>query len=638
MMQRQLESTRWAARLRRPLPGLLAGAPAFAVIYWTTYWLRFDGAVGDQRRSLFWATAVWVVVVKSGIFAWMGVFHNWRRSVSFHDLLVLTRAATLSLLGVVVVDGMLLSHVVVPRSILLLDWGVTLVMVGGVRGLSRAVRDAGTRFFSPRERVPVLIVGADDAGEALLRAIQRHLGHGRTEGHFAYQVVGFLDETERAVGSRIGGVPVVGTLDQMCVLSVRLGVGEVLITDGSLSGKQVRRLVDDGRQHAIRVRVLPSYEQLLDEQIAFQPRPVAIDDLLRRESVRLDVQRLCRWINGRVVLVTGSAGSIGSEICRRLLQLSPSRLVLVDRAECGQFHLERELKRIASSTDVVVRLGSITDFDRMEAIFGEHLPNIVFHAAAYKHVPLLESQPGEAVKNIILGTQFVADLADRFSAAAFVMISTDKAVNPSSVMGACKRVAEQYVQAMAEGSRCRYVTVRFGNVLDSAGSVVPIFRQQIAAGGPLTVTHPDMTRYFMTIPEASQLVLQAGAMGKGGEIFVLDMGDPVRILDLAHDMIRLSGLRVGEDIEIDFIGLRPGEKLHEELHGAGERRTTTPHPKILVAEGEHRDLVSLLADINGLAGKMHGPNGELVAELRRLVAGHGQPAVPCGTGISVKVS
>ncbi|MFV2067876.1 MAG: polysaccharide biosynthesis protein, partial [Pirellulales bacterium] len=625
MARRFLESTWCAAPLRWQLSGLLAGLPAFALIYWTTYWLRFDGAAGGQRWPLFLSTVVWVVVVKSAVFAWLGIFQDWRRSVSFHDLLALSRAVTLSLLGIVVVDGMLLSHVAVPRSILLLDWGVTLVVLGGLRGLSRVARDAGTRFFSSQKGVPVLIVGADDTGEALLRAIRRHLSHGRTDGRFAYQVVGFLDETERAVGRRVGGVPVVGTLDKMCELSVRLGVREVLITAGSLAGKQVRRLVDDGRRHAIRVRILPSYEQLLDERVAFQPRPVAIDDLLRRDSIELDMQKLCRWINGRVVLVTGSAGSIGSEICRQLLQLSPAKLVLVDHSECGQFHLERELKRVASGTDIVVSLGSITDFDRMETIFGEHLPNIVFHAAAYKHVPLLESHPGEAVKNIILGTQFVADLAHRFSAAAFVMISTDKAVNPSSVMGACKRVAEQYVQSLDEESRCRYVTVRFGNVLDSAGSVVPIFRQQIAEGGPVTVTHPEMTRYFMTIPEASQLVLQAGAMGKGGEIFVLDMGDPVRIVDLAHDMIRLSGLRVGEDIEIDFIGLRPGEKLYEELHGVGERRTTTPHSKILVAEGDRRDLVSLLADINCLAGKMHGPDEELVAEVRRLNPDFGRP-------------
>jgi FlaA1/EpsC-like NDP-sugar epimerase len=304
--------------------------------------------------------------------------------------------------------------------------------------------------------------------------------------------------------------------------------------------------------------------------------------------------------------------------------------VLVDRSETGQFFLERELRDALATSDccdveLAVAMADVNDADRMHAVFDEHRPDIVFHAAAYKHVPLMESHPGEAVKNIVLATRGLADLADEFGCEGFVMISTDKAVNPTSVMGSCKRLAEQYVEAKAAASACRFVTVRFGNVLDSAGSVVPIFREQIARGGPVTVTHPEMVRYFMMIPEAAQLVIQAGAMGRGGEIFVLDMGEPVRIVDLARDMIRLSGLRVGDDVEIRFTGLRPGEKLFEELYGAEEERLPTAHPKIMAATGAARRLLAVIYDIGRLEAAANGPN-EQVRELLAEAVGREQEA------------
>ncbi len=440
-------------------------------------------------------------------------------------------------------------------------------------------------------------MGADYPGETLLRST-------RNNPFISYRVVGFIDDRAEMQGCRIGGVPVLGTCDDLPLLADRHGIEEVLVMSGGVSGKQIRRLIESGPDSRFRVKVVPSFEQLLEERVATHPRPVAIGDLLSRESVQLDLDAIRDWIAGRTVMVTGSAGSIGSEICRQLLKLRPGRLVLVDRAETGQFHLERELRQLVGDGFRVqgsgfrnrlnpepqtlypfidVRLADLTDRARLESLFAETRPEIIFHAAAYKHVPLMESHCGEAVKNIVLATRHLADLADDYSARALVMISTDKAVNPTSVMGSCKRLAEQYVQARSIGSDCRFVTVRFGNVLDSSGSVVPIFREQIARGGPVTVTHPDITRYFMLIPEAAQLVLQAGAMGRGGEIFVLDMGEPVRILDLATDMIRLSGMRVGEDIEIKIIGLRPGEKLYEELYDASERHERTAHPKIMVA-------------------------------------------------------
>jgi len=350
--------------------------------------------------------------------------------------------------------------------------------------------------------------------------------------------------------------------------------------------------------------------------------------LLRRDPVKLDMQNLHRWLDRRVLLVTGAAGSIGSEICRQLLQFAPRKLVLVDRSENGQFFLEQELLELAKHTEIVVCIGDTCDAARMRGVFDEHRPDIVFHAAAYKHVPMMERNCGEAIKNIPLATRTLADLSDEFHVRSFVMISTDKAVNPTSIMGASKRVAELYVQALARHSACRFVTVRFGNVLDSAGSVVPIFREQIARGGPVTVTHPDMKRYFMMIPEASQLVIQAGAMGKGGEIFVLDMGEPVRILDLAQDMIRLSGLRVDEDIEIQVSGIRPGEKLFEELHIHGEEHVPTSHPKIMVATCNEISLGDMEVALDRLSLISNGESQQIREQLSQLVPQYQAPEPP----------
>jgi FlaA1/EpsC-like NDP-sugar epimerase len=387
-------------------------------------------------------------------------------------------------------------------------------------------------------------------------------------------------------------------------------------------------LVDEGNDAGVSFRVVPSYERLLHGSLDIRPRPVSIEDLLGRDSVELNIEQMHRWIDGNVLLITGSAGSIGSEICRQLLRFSPRRIVLVDIWENGQFHLERELRELAPDVEIEVCIGNAADMARMSGILRTHKPSIVFHAAAYKHVPLMEANPGEAIKNIALATRSLADLSERVGVDSFVMISTDKAVNPTSVMGACKRVAELYIQARAKTSRCRFVTVRFGNVLDSSGSVVPIFRDQIWKGGPVTVTHPDMERFFMTIPEASQLVIQAGAMGRGGEIFVLDMGKPVKIVDLAADMIRLSGLEIGKDIEIQFSGLRPGEKLYEELNVPGEKPVPTKHPKIVVVNSVRRDLREIVETLDQL-GNVADLSGDLIrAELQQIVPEFASGAPP----------
>jgi FlaA1/EpsC-like NDP-sugar epimerase len=606
-------------QVRRDIRQLLASAavfvPLFAATYYGAFLLRFAGETSYNYPETFFATVLWVVVVKWLVFLWFRVYQSWSRYVGFHDLLVLGQAVTASVIGVALLDTFGFPRLAIPRSVMLIDWGSTLMVVGAARALPRLLRDDGWRLFSPPEGVVSLIVGANDSGETLLRTI-------RYNPALQYHVIGFVDDRSGMLGRSIAGVPVVGTCCDLARLVAQHNVEEVLITAGDLPGVQVRRLMNKARKHGFRVKVLPSYEQLLAERVDVRPRSVAIEDLLCRPTVELDIDGLREWLTGRVLMVTGSAGSIGSEICRQLLKLRPAKLVLVDLAETPQFFLEQELRRLAPKAQLDVRLADINDYDRVDQLLAQTKPDIVFHAAAYKHVPLMEAHCGEAVKNIVLATRNLVDLSEEHGVQALVMISTDKAVNPTSVMGSCKRLAEQYVQARSTGSSCRFVTVRFGNVLDSSGSVVPIFREQIARGGPVTVTHPDIERYFMLIPEAAQLVIQAGAMGQGGEIFVLDMGEPVRILDLAHDMIRLSGLRVGEDIEVQVVGLRPGEKLYEELYDTRETRQETAHPKIMVAESAKRNLVEVIHDIRRLEEVADEQNEIVRMTLRKIVPLH----------------
>jgi FlaA1/EpsC-like NDP-sugar epimerase len=590
--------------------------------YYLAFLLRFDGSLNEFAQSAFDVSVGWVVAVKLAMLFHARLHQDCTRYVTFSDMLLLLRTATLSTIAITLADALFITAATIPRSVILLDWGTTLLLLAAVRIAPRLVRDSGWPFTT-HQGAAVLIVGANDAGEALLRSV-------RISSTLPYRVVGFVDDRSSFRSRRIAGVPVLGTKNDIPQLVAKHNIHEVFITSGTLPGKEVRELVELAGRKNFRVKVLPSCEQLLREHVDVNPRSVAITDLLRRPSVQLDVDGIRQWLSGKVVLVTGSAGSIGSEICRQLLELAPARIVLVDRSETGQFFLERELRRLAPHLDIQVALADLTDRDRLQAVFSLYRPQIIFHAAAYKHVPLMEAHPGEAIKNIVLATKHVVDLAEEVHAESFVMISTDKAVNPTSVMGSCKRLAEQYVEAKASTSPCRLVTVRFGNVLDSAGSVVPIFREQIACGGPVTITHPDMVRYFMLIPEAAQLVIQAGAMGKGSEIFVLDMGEPVRIMDLARDMIQLSGLRVDDDIEIAVTGLRPGEKLFEELYSDQEQHLPTGHEKIMTAVGQPRRLLEVLHDINELAELLEEPNDVVrsaLAEIIPVLPATSEPAV-----------
>ncbi len=622
-MQSMMRSvTRYATRLAprtRQACCAVVSIPVFALIHVLAYWLRFDGLMGPGEWRMFSNTVVTAILVKVLVFAALRIYQGWNRYVTFHDMISLAKASTASSLLILAVNYLLMPGVVTARSVFLLDWGLTIVVIGSLRSLLRLLQEGRRSVFLSRGRKPVLIVGTNDSGEALLRSIRRN-------SKLPYWVAGFVTEDHTRLKSHIAGVPVLGTLEQTCQVARRYDVAEVLITTGELSGYQVRRLVDEAANAGIQVKVLPSYEQLLRGAVDLRPRQVSIEDLLRRDPVQLDMSQLHRWLQDQVILVTGSAGSIGSEICRQLLQFAPKKLIALDRSENGQFFLERELRELDVEADIEICLGDLTDTTRVGQVFERYCPAIVFHAAAYKHVPLMESHPGEAVKNITLASRMLADMAHRHGVSSFVMISTDKAVNPTSVMGVCKRAAELYVQALAKSSNTCFVTVRFGNVLDSAGSVIPIFREQIARGGPVTVTHPDMCRFFMTIPEASQLVLQAGAMGRGGEIFVLDMGQPVKVVDLARDMIRLSGLEVGRDIELTFTGVRPGEKLYEELRCDSERQLPTQHNKILIAESQQLDLSYLRKILFDLEKTVDSPTSAISDLLQSIVPQY-QPAI-----------
>jgi FlaA1/EpsC-like NDP-sugar epimerase len=498
-------------------------------------------------------------------------------------------------------------------SVFLLDWAATIAFVSAARILVRFYyEDIQPRPVANPNRV--LIVGAGDTGEAVAREVLRM----RRERH---ECVGFLDDEVPHLHGQIHGVEIVGRTENIREVCERLEVQEVLIALPHASPKMIRSLVERCQGTGVLFRTIPAVTDVIEGRVQVsQIRDVDIADLLGREPVELDTDKIKDELRGQCVLVTGAGGSIGSEMCRQIAGFAPRRLIALERAENNLFQIDRELRARWPALDVVPCVADIGDEARLRRVLEREKPSIVFHAAAHKHVPMMEFNPGEAIKNNIGGTVTLANAAIRAGVEKMVLISTDKAVNPTSIMGCTKRVAEMYVQSAGRSEVTQFVTVRFGNVLGSSGSVVPIFKEQIANGGPVTVTHPEMKRYFMTIPEAAQLVLQAGAMGKGGEIYVLHMGEPVKIVELARDMITLSGLRPGTDIEITFAGIRPGEKLFEELSTEDEHIGDTTHPKIGI--WKHRsddpDVVAEAVD-RLLSVADTGSAAELQAELARAV-------------------
>ncbi len=499
------------------------------------------------------------------------------------------------------------------EGVIMIDLFAAIMILAGVRMLIRMYHE---EFFAkstgPLKRF--LIVGAGDAGEALLREITRLKAN-------EFNVVGFVDNDPAKQGTNIHGVSVLGTIDNLPRICKKFNVDEIAIAMPSATRKQIRHVVQICQGTQLRFRIVPSITDIASGRFRVsQIRDVDINDLLGRDVVELDLDRIEAFLKDKVILVTGAGGSIGSEMCRQVCNFRPRLLLLVEQAENPLFDIERELGRDYPDVPLKAIVRNIADEKRLENVFDNFRPEVVIHAAAHKHVPLMETNPGEAIKNNIFGTMTVAGMSDKYGVKNFVMISTDKAVNPTSIMGSSKRIAEMYVQDMNNSSKTDFVTVRFGNVLGSNGSVVPIFKKQIAAGGPVTVTHPEMKRYFMTIPEASQLVLQSATMGKGGEIFVLDMGEPVNIVHLARELITLSGFRPDEDIEITYTGMRPGEKLFEELSIEGEDMLPTRHPKIGIWRNIPGDRQSLHTVINELMEMSYTQDHDRIVQLiKRLV-------------------
>jgi len=575
------------------------------------YWLRFNlGPVPHifARQSVYLLP---VVLGVQGLVFWgMGLYRGIWRFASVPDILRIFKAIIAGTAGSALVLFLLAELAHVPRSVFVLDGLLLLVFLGGPRLFYRFIKDHSL-YQSPEKTA--LIVGAGRAGEMLVRDLLRGSDVG-------YRPVAFVDDNPRRLGQEIHGVPVVSTCSELPEMVKRLCVDIVFIAVTEAKGSAMRRLVDLCERAGRPFRILPGLQNVVDGQVNIRElREVNIEDLLGREPVLLNWQEIACGIGGKIVLVTGAGGSIGSELCRQIARLHPRMLLLFEHSEFNLYSVELELRRDYPGLILIPILGDIGDRLLVDRVLGQHRPEVIFHAAAYKHVPLLEGQSRSAVLNNVFGTAVLAAAADRFGCGVFLLISTDKAVNPSNIMGATKRTAEILCQELNGRSQTRFLTVRFGNVLDSAGSVIPLFKAQIASGGPVTVTHRDITRYFMTIPEACGLILQASVIGTGGEIFVLDMGEPVKISYLAEQLILLSGKRPGQDIEITYTGLRPGEKLFEELFYADEALLPTGHPKIRLTVGTPVDTVSFNEQLNHLRDLCAHTDEEIIATALRNV-------------------
>ena len=575
----------------------------FAFAYLTAFALRFDFALPPRMWRLLWITLPVLLLTKTLIFGYFNLYQGLWRYVSVFDLVDIIKAAVVSSLVFLAIAYMWPMAHGTPRSVVLTDMVLTIGAVGGTRFFVRILREA----YRPERRggeTRVIIVGAGDAGAQTLREI-------RSNPRLGLRLVGFVDDDRRKHGRTIQGVKVLGSIDDLGRLATQLEVGEVLVAIPSATGVELRRIVERCEALNVRFKVLPAVGDLIAGKVSVhQFREVQIEDLLGREHVRLDVSKIGAEIAGRSVLITGAGGSIGSELARQVARFRPATLVLVDRSENGLFFIDRELQEETGVTQIVPVVGDIQDPLLVEETFQKWRPTLVYHAAAYKHVPLMEASTLEAVRNNVLATRLLIESALRWRVERFVLISTDKAVRPSSIMGASKRLAEMTLLMYAGTAPVtKLVAVRFGNVLGSEGSVLPIFRRQLARGGPLTVTHAEATRYFMTISEACQLILQSATMGQGGEIFILDMGQPIKIVDLARRLITLAGRKPDEDIQVVFTGLRPGERLHEELYSEEEPILPTQHQKIMMLAGTSLPRATLqgtLAELERLVSQREG--------------------------------
>ena len=597
---------------------LLVDAGIVALSWFLAFQLRFDQGLPPYYDTLLRRTILLVVAIKIVVFLAFGFHRRWWRYVSVHDMWGAARGVVVaSLLAYVTVYLVAPVHNVrLPRSIAVMDLLLTLAFVAGVRLLARTLIERPRSGDLVARGKEVLVVGAGDAGRTVVQEMQR-------SRMLRYTPIGFVDDDRGKLKSHIQGVRVLGTTEDLPRIVRERQPDEIIIAIPSASGQVRQRVVDAAQAANVPVKTLPGLYELISGQVELdQIRPVQVEDVLGRAQVEVAFHEVAGYLQGQTVLVTGAGGSIGAELCRQIARIGPARLILVDQAETPLFDIERELVGERGFSAAVPVLANVRDRARLSHVFERYRPTVVFHAAAYKHVPLMEANPIAAVANNALTTRTIASIAIEYGVERFVQISTDKAVNRQTVMGQCKLLCEWIVESFGHRSdiSTRFVAVRFGNVLNSAGSVVPTFRRQIAKGGPVTVTHPEMTRYFMTIPEAVSLVVQAGGIGGAGDVFVLDMGEPVKILDLARNMIRLSGKRPDTEIEIEFIGTRPGETLYEKLWTDDESVSPTEHPKILRLSRHPVDagwLFDQLSELERLADE--GDTLEVVAKLGSIV-------------------
>jgi FlaA1/EpsC-like NDP-sugar epimerase len=612
------------SRFKNRSSQFLIDVGVLALAFWLAMLVRFDWNVPNVMFRSLLIVLPYVVLLQYAFLSGFGITRFSWRFISLRDVVqifVALGSACAILVAIRLISPSLVDRIpiarygIVPLGVLLGDFLLALVGITGVRAVRRLIGEAAaSREHGGGRQEPTLVIGAGQGGVLVAQELGRRPDLGMLP-------VGFIDDDPVKQGAVIQGVRVLGTTTDIGEIAAERGAQQALIAISNAPGTTIRRITEACTDAGLKTKIVPGTYEIVGGRVNLSRiREVAIEDLLRREPVKLDIESVAGFVQSQPVMVTGAGGSIGSELCRQVAAYRPSCLVLVERSENALFEIHSELRRRYPDLEVHPCVADITDVPRITEVFRDHRPKIVFHAAAHKHVPMMEWNPVEAVKNNVLGTRIVADLADSMSVERFVMISTDKAVNPTSVMGATKRAAERYVLALSGTSSTHFATVRFGNVLGSAGSVIPIFRRQIRDGGPVTVTHPDMTRYFMTIPEAVQLVIQSAALSDGGETFILDMGAPVRIVDLAHDLIRLSGLDPERDVEIQFTGVRPGEKLFEELSTDTEGLARTMHPKIFVGSDDPPALTELRPELEALTNLcVHGDAFHVRRCLSRLV-------------------
>jgi FlaA1/EpsC-like NDP-sugar epimerase len=584
-------------------------ALVFGLVYWLAFGIRFDFQLSEGTYLIFWATLPWLLAIKLLLFYYFGHFHWWQY-VTFGDLIALLRTGLLAFLTIVFVDYFIFPQHI-PRWILILDTVFSMAVLGGIRASGRIFREGFSNLFQSKSYRRALLVGADPASAILAHQIQSHT-------NLDYRICGLIDPEGTKGGMRFGQLKVLGGVDDLLEIAAENEATDILVISGVVPGERIRKLMEECKEAGLVLKIIPPIEDLFNGDHRIPLRDIEINDLLRREPIWLDSEAIGKLLQDRVVMVTGAGGSIGAEICRQVIKFNPRFLILIGRGENRIFRIENELRLLNSWSSLCSCIADVTNGERMRQIFTQYRPEVVFHAAAHKHVPLMERNIGEALRNNVIGTRILADLSEEFGVLSFVFISTDKAVRPTSVMGVSKHLAERYVHALSQECATHFMVVRFGNVLGSDGSVVPTFQEQIRRGGPITVTDSRMTRFFMTIPEASQLVLQAASMGSGGEIFVLEMGEPVRIVDLARDLIRLSGLPENA-IEITFTGIRPGEKLFEELYFEDEETLPTGHPKLRAAYHRLYTLREVQKTLKEIEGVWDESPGVIRRKLRELV-------------------